>query len=235
MALRDLRTSLKHRIHSAIDRYGLHTDSITDIFGVKGRAYIAETLPDLPPETARMVALELECIDQLSVKLLPLEQHIDRTLRTTPEIQLLQTLPGVGKTLAPVLWLEIGDIDRFARAENLASYAGLVPRVISSGGHTHHGGVCRNINRYLKWAFVEAANCAAHLGAHREGHIGLLYQRLAPGKGHGRAIVAVARHLAEASYWMLRKHEPYRPPRIHNPSSKFGPARDTSDCSQVSG
>lgn len=235
MALRDLRTALKHRIHSAIDRYGLHTDSITDIFGVKGRAYIAETLPDLPPQTARMVALELECIDQLSVKLLPLEQHIDRTLRSSPEIQLLQTLPGVGKTLAPVLWLEIGDIDRFARAENLASYAGLVPRVISSGGHTHLGGVCRNINRYLKWAFVEAANCAAHLGAQREAHIGLLYHRLAPHKGHGRAIVAVARHLAEASYWMLRKREPYRPPRIHIPSSKFGPARDTSDCSQVSG
>ena len=235
MALRDLRTALKHRIHSAIDRYGLHTNSITDIFGVKGRAYIAETLPDLPPQTARMVALELECIDQLSVKLLPLEQHIDYTLRTTPEIQLLQTLPGVGKTLAPVLWLEIGDISRFARAENLASYAGLVPRVISSGGHTHHGGVCRNINRYLKWAFVEAANCAAHLRTHREAHIGLLYQRLAPNKGHGRAIVAVARHLAEASYWMLRKREPYRPPRLHNPSSKFGQARDTSDCSEVSG
>lgn len=235
MALRDLRTSLKHRIHSAIDRYGLQATGISDIFGIKGRAYIAQTQPDLPPQTARMVALELDCIDQLSVKLLTLEQHIDHTLASSPEIRLLQTLPGVGKTLAPVLWLEIGDIDRFARAENLASYAGLVPRVISSGGHTHHGGVCRNINRYLKWAFVEAANCAAHLRTYREGHIGLLYQRLAPNKGHGRAIVAVARHLAEASYWMLRKREPYRPPRLHNPSSKFGQARDTSDCTEVSG
>ncbi len=71
MVLRDPRTALKHRIHSAIDRYGLHATGITDIFGVKGRAYIAETLPNLPPETARMVALELDCIDQLSVKLLP--------------------------------------------------------------------------------------------------------------------------------------------------------------------
>jgi hypothetical protein len=43
-------------------------------------------------------------------------------------------------------------------------------------------------------------------------------------------------NLAEASYWMLRKREPYRPPRIHNPSSKFGQARDTSDQAvQVSG
>lgn len=110
-----------------------------------------------------------------------------------------------------------------------------IQSVISSGGHTHHGGVCRYINRYLKWAFVEAANCAAHLRTQQKGHIGLLYQRLATHKGHGRAIVAVARHLAQASYWMLLKREPYRPPRIHNSSSRFGPARDTSDCSQVSG
>lgn len=236
MALRDLRTSLKHRIHSAIDRYGLQATGIADIFGVKGRAYIDGIIPDFPPQTANMVALELDSIDQLSIKLLALEQHIDRTLATSPEIQLLQTLPGVGKTLAPVLWLEIGDVDRFPRAENLASYAGLVPRVISSGGHTRHGGTCRNVNRYLKWAFVEAANCSAHLRTYREGHIGLLYQRLAPSKGHGRAIIAVARHLAEASYWMLRKQEPYRPPRIHNPSSKLGQTRDTSDqVTQVSG
>jgi transposase len=236
MALRDLRTSLKHRIHSAIDRYGLHATGITDLFAVKGRAYIAETLPDLPPQTARMVALELDSIDQLNAKLLALEQYIDVTLASSPEIQLLHTLPGVGKILAPVLWLEIGDIERFPRAENLASYAGLVPRVISSGGHTRHGGTCHNINRYLKWAFVEAATCATHLRSYREGHIGQLYRRLAPNKGHGRAIVAVARHLAEASYWMLRKREPYRSPRIHNPSSKFGQARDTSDqATQVSG
>jgi len=236
MALRDLRTSLKHRIHSAIDRYGLHATGISDLFGVKGRAYIADTLPDLPPETARMVALELDSIDQLNVKLMVLEQHIDCTLASSPGIRLMHTLPGVGKILAPILWLEIGDIERFPRAENLASYAGLVPRVISSGGHIRHGGTCRNVNRYLKWAFVEAATCATHLRAYREGHIGLLYRRLAPGKGHGRAIVAVARHLAEASYWMLRKREPYRQPQPHTPSSKFGQARDISDqATQVSG
>jgi transposase len=183
-----------------------------------------------------MVALELDSIDHLNVKLMVLEQHIDHTLASSPAIQLLHTLPGVGKILAPVLWLEIGDIERFPRAENLASYAGLVPRVISSGGHIRHGGTCRNINRYLKWAFVEAATCATHLRAYREGHIGLLYRRLAPGKGHGRAIVAIARHLAEASYWMLRKREAYRQPQPHNPSSKFGQARDTSDqAPQVSG
>ena len=80
-------------------------------------------------------------------------------------------------------------------------------------GHIRHGSTCRNVNHYLKWAFVEAANCAIRMKAHREDHIGLLYHRLYPNKGHGRAVVAVARHLAEASYWVLRKKQDYRAPQ----------------------
>ena len=124
----------------------------------------------------------------------------------------MRSVPGVGEILAPVIWLEIGDVMRFPRAEQLASYAGLVPRVFSSGGHTRLGGISRFVNQYLKWAFVEAANCAVRLKAHRHSHVGSLYQRLITRRGHGRAVVAVARHLAEASYWILRKQENYRPP-----------------------
>jgi transposase len=109
-------------------------------------------------------------------------------------------------------WPEIGDVERFPRAENLARYAGLVPRIIASGGRIRHGGTCRNVNHCLKWGLVEAATCAMRLKAYRGTHIERLYRRLAPGKGHGRAIVAVARHLAEASYWVLRKRQPYKDP-----------------------
>ena len=103
-------------------------------------------------------------------------------------------------------------MERFPRAENLASYAGLVPRIIASGGRIRHGGTCRNVNQYLKWGFVEAATCAIRLKAYRGTHLDLLYHRLALIKGHGRAVVAVARHLAEASFWVLRKRQPYKAP-----------------------
>jgi transposase len=213
MALRDLRTSLKHRIHAGIDRYGLQADAISDLFGTKGRIYLASILKALPTETAHMIALQLNSIDQLEEKITAIELRIAEQLKASPEIRLLRTVPGLGPILAPLVWLEVGDVERFPRAEHLASYAGLVPRVISSGGHTRHGGTCRNVNHYLKWAFVEAANCAIRIKAHRQNHIGLLYQRLYPNKGHGRAVVAVARHLAEASYWVLRKRQAYRAPQ----------------------
>jgi len=213
MALRDLRTSLKHRIHAGIDRYGLQADAITDLFGKKGRAYIAGVLNALPPETAQMIALQLHSIDQIEEKIAAIELRIDDQLEASPEIKLLRTVPGLGPILAPLVWLEIGDVDRFPRAEHLASYAGLVPRIIASGGRIRHGGTCRNVNHYLKWGFVEAANCAIRIKAYRQSHIGLLYDRLHPSKGHGRAVVAVARHLAEASYWVLRKKQIYRAPQ----------------------
>jgi transposase len=215
MALRDLRTSLKHRIYAAIDRYGLHPEAISDLFGTKGRQYLASALLRLPPETSRMTAMQLDAIDQLEEKMGAVESRIAEKLRMSPEIRLLRTVPGLGPILAPLVWLEIGDVERFPRAEHLASYAGLVPRIIASGGHVRHGGTCRNVNHYLKWAFVEAANIAIRMKAQRHQHIGLLYQRLYPGKGHGRAAVAVARHLAEASYWVLRKRQSYRAPQQH--------------------
>jgi hypothetical protein len=58
--------------------------------------------------------------------------------------------------------------------------------------------------------------------AYRGTHIERLYQRLAPGKGHGRAVVAVARHLAEASYWVLRKRQPYKDPAPRPASTRRG-------------
>ncbi|MHB8640862.1 MAG: IS110 family RNA-guided transposase [Candidatus Acidiferrales bacterium] len=222
MALRDLRSSLKHRIHAAVDRYGLHTDSISDLFGSKGREYLAARLADFPPETARMVQIQLDALDELAIHIESIEERIHAEITPGPEVQRLRSVPGVGEILAPVIWLEIGNVNRFPRAENLASYAGLVPRVFSSGGHTRLGGISRFVNPYLKWAFVEAANCAVCIQAYRHSHIGCLYQRLLAKRGHGRAVVAVARHLAEASYWILRKQETYRAPHNKLISSRNG-------------
>jgi transposase len=105
-------------------------------------------------------------------------------------------VPGIDEILAPLVCWRIGEVDRFPHCEHLASSTGLAQRIIASGSRIQHGGTCRNVNQYLKWGFVEAATCAVRLKAYRDSHVGLLYHRLAPGKGLGRAIIAVARHLA---------------------------------------
>ena len=119
----------------------------------------------------------------------------------------------MGSLLSVVIACEIGRIGRFPRAEQLASYAGVTPRVHSSGGKTRYGPLRSDVNRYLKYAFMEAANSIALNAKRKPGrHVSRLYFRIRGKKGHAKAIGAVARHLAEASFCILTKQEPYREP-----------------------
>jgi transposase len=105
-------------------------------------------------------------------------------------------------------------VDRFPTAAHVASYAGLVPRVQSSGGHTRMGQVCRDVNRNLKWAFVETGNLVVINQRLLAGsHVVRLYQRIKRSKNHQKAVVAVARHLTEVAWWVLTKQEVYPEPQ----------------------
>src|SRR5258706_14808626 len=77
-------------------------------------------------------------------------------MKVSVEADLLKTLPCVGTILSMVLLLEIGKVERFAAAAHLASYAGLVPRVHSSGGRTRKGQGGADGERDLKRAVFES-------------------------------------------------------------------------------
>jgi len=220
MAMSQVRTKFKNRIHSTFAKYAITFDEVTDIFGGKGRKLMEDALDELPPETRRSVREQLLLLDQVEDSIRKAEKRIRQVIKVDDTMQLLQTMPGVGPVLAIVIALEVGCADRFPTAENLASYAGKVPRVSSSGGKTRYGKVRPDVNRYLKWAFTEAAN-AIVLQQNRcpDRHVVRLYQRVRKHKGHAKAVTAVGRHLAEATYWMLKKNEPYREPGGEHPIS----------------
>jgi transposase len=215
MVLVRQRTQLKNRIHATLAKYALHDLEVTDLFGVRGRVLLRQRLDRLPPHTAYATEQLLEQIESLDRVVREFERRIEAVFKPTPAIQRLLTLPGVGLTLAVVIALEVGDVARFATAEKLAAYAGSTPRIHASGGKVRFGPSRPDVNRYLKWAFVEAANaiCLTRGRApHR--HVSRRYERVARRKGHAKAIGAVARHLAEATYWTLSKGECYREPRV---------------------
>jgi transposase len=213
MVLSRQRTQLKNRVHATLGKYGFVVEGASDAFGKKGRQIMAQLMAKLPPHTEQALGRVLDQLDHVCVNLQWIEGKMMEVFAPCPQTIWLKTLPGVGDILAVVIWTEIGTIERFGRAEQLASYCGLVARENSSGGKIRFGAVRRDVNVYLKWAFVEAANSAV-LNAERCGydHIGRLYQRIKTRRGHGKAKVAVARHLSEASFWMLKKGEPYREP-----------------------
>jgi transposase len=213
-----IRTRLKNRIHATFAKYNITFEGVSDIFVGKGRRWLEDSLSELPPETRVSVQEELGLLDQVEQFIQQAEQRIAEIIKQDHAMQLLDTIPGVGPILAITIALEMGDVDRFPNREKFASYSGKVPRVISSGGRTYHGRVLPDVNRYLKWAFTEAAN-AIVLQQHRLGdcHVTRLYHRIYRNKGHARAITAVGRHLAEAAYQMLKYNVPYQEPKTAQP------------------
>lgn len=213
MVLVHMRTALKNRVHATFAKYGIQFEGDTDLFGVRGRKQMEGRLGELPPETRRSVEQELQLLDHLEEQIDLAEKRIRQVIAVTPAMRFLMTLPGVGPVLAITIALEVGDVDRFPEAEHLASYSGTVPRVNSSGGKTRFGKTRPDVNHYLKWAFVEAGN-AIVLQQKRmpDSHVVKLYQRVKERRGHGKAVVAVGRHLAESTYWVLKRNEPYKEP-----------------------
>ena len=213
MVFGNVRTKLKNRIHSVLDKYGLQDQfkGISDIFGVKGTRRLRGVIEQLPENTYYTTVLLIEQLEQTQQKIKAIEQRMKELFEETEQTKLLKTMPGVGFILAVVLLHEIGDIGRFASAERLASYSGVTPRVHASGGKVRYGKLRPDTNHYLKWAFSEAGNSVAVNHAKwPQRHVSRLYKRIRGRKNHGKAVGAVARHLAEAAYWMLTKGESYR-------------------------
>lgn len=215
------RTRVKNRLQANLAKYGLAVVQASDAFGVQARQQWPGLLAQLPEHTRWISQRLLAQVDFLDEQIAAAEKRLAGLLKVTPEMKLLQSLPGVGLILAASIALEIGESARFASAEHLASYAGTTPRVHSSGESSWFGRLRPDINRYLRWAYVEAANVVALYHQRRpERHVSQLYRRIKERKGHGKAIGAVARHLAEASFHVLNRLENYSDPALRTGRSK---------------
>lgn len=214
LALREYQTGIKNRIVAAINAYGLRDpEEDCDLFRGKGRLKLALYKSSLPKHTQEAVIQQWSLVDDLEKQIQGLERYLKNELKPVPESQRLKSLPGVGAVLGATIYLEVGAVTRFASAQQLACYSGLVPVVHASGGRTFYGPTSKRSNSYLRWAFVEAANlAAARRKVYPQRHVSRLYERLRPSKGHQKAAVAVARHLAESAWWILTKQQDYREP-----------------------
>jgi transposase len=207
------RTRIKNRVHSVLAKYGLcdELSSVSDIFGKSGRVKLAVCIEQLPKQTRYTTKSLLSALAVVCRQIEALERRMHAVYKQTEEVKLLMAMPGIGFILAVVIWQEIGDISRFRGPEQLASYAGTCPRIHSSGDKSRYGSLRSDVNHYLKWAFSEAGNSVAvNRGYLAERHVGRLYNRLRARRGHAKAVGAVARHLAEASYWILLRKEGYK-------------------------
>jgi transposase len=158
MVLSRQRIGLKNRIHATLAKYAIRVEEVSDIFGTRGLKLLEAKLPLLPPHNRYATEELLAQLEQVVAGIGRFEQRMREVFAPSEKLQLIETLPGVGFILAVVILVEVGDVERLARAEQLAAYAGTTPRVIASGGKMRFGLLRTDVNHYLKWAFVEAAN-----------------------------------------------------------------------------
>jgi transposase len=129
-----------------------------------------------------------------------LEQTVIKRVKLRGEFKLLKSAPGIGPILALTIMLETGEIGRFASVGNFASYCRCVGSQKLSNGKRKGKGNSKNGNKYLAWAFIEAANFAIRYNS----KIKSFYQRK-KAKSHGVvAIKAVAHKLCRACYYIMR-------------------------------
>jgi len=223
MVLTAHRTRMKNRILATLTKYALNPTEFSDAFGRKARPVLEARAAELPPESQRVTRLLLLQLDFTQSQIEELEARLRELVALTPDMQLLMTIPGIGVILATVIVLEAGDLARFPDGPHFAAYAGSVPRVHASGDKVRFGRTRPDVNRYLKWAFAEAGNSVA-LNHKRcpDRHVSRLYLRMKEHRGHPKAIGAVARHLAEATFHVLTRNQEYRAP---NTKAKSGRTR----------
>jgi transposase len=134
-----------------------------------------------------------------------LDRAVEEAAEKNERAKLLMTQPGVGPITSMAFVLTMGDVARFQRGKQVASYLGLIPREYSSGGHQRFGSISKQGNRFLRMLLVEAAQVAVRCDPQMRNEYLHRCHRMAKGV----AKVAAARKLAIRLYWMLRTNTGY--------------------------
>lgn len=166
-----------------------------------------QVLRELPLQTWASRRREdlLKMLSELDSKIKLLDEAVTAAAEQDARARLLMTQPGVGPITSMAFVLTIGEVSRFPRGKQLASYLGLIPREYSSGGHQRLGSISKQGNSFLRMLLVEAAQGAVRYDAEFRKE----YLHRCHHKPKGVAKVATARKLAIRLYWMLRSNTQY--------------------------
>ena len=122
-------------------------------------------------------------------------------LARDPGFVAVQAIPGIGPILGAVFVAEIGDVHRFARAEELTCWAGLTPKHHESDKHVHRGRITKQGSRLVRWAAIESVQILPKTSV-----VGRIRDRVGDRRGRNIGVVAAARRQLEFVFYALRDH-----------------------------
>jgi transposase len=195
-----LATQAKNRLHAVLQRHHwLPPD------GNPFRASQQKWWLELPMGVLEKVNVQsdLETLHFAEKQLRQLTSMMEQIANQNEAVTRLLHLPGFGVVTAVTVWAAIGDVHRFADPQHLAGYAGFGTRVHDSGMTTRSGRITKAGRRDLRVVLIEAAQVAANKHPHWKAELARLQPRL----GRNKAIVAIARKLLVAVWYILAQHK----------------------------
>src|ERR1019366_1683272 len=208
--LRPVRDLLRRRL-----RWGHHRPELTLSKLKELEIKAAQELYEHPAN--QMIAgMQIKHIEQLTESIEKIEKAVLGSARELPYYEKLATLPGVGRILGMTITMEVGDIKRFADPGHFASYCWTVEakRMSNSKKKGENNSKCGN--KYLAWAFVEAANFARRY----DEQCRKWFERKAAKTSNVIAIKALACKLAKAAWYLMAEETDYDPQRMFGQPAK---------------
>ena len=199
-------TAIKNKVHSLLTVNGLTIDNVTDIFGNIGLKQILKSTEKLSKTDMFVMTDLLSRYKDMKTRIEEVQKQLAGMGKEIDEVKLLMSLPGIDYYSAIAIYSEIGDINRFPDRDHLASYTGLVPKVTQSGSQERYGHITKRGPSILRSVIVMAAHTLIKISKRFK----KFYLRIVRRLGKNRAIIAVARKLAEIIYMILKKKEAYK-------------------------
>jgi transposase len=217
-AERGLRDLLRKRIQLVQDRSShlirfkflvqMHTGQSIRADRIKARKFQLPVIGDGNVQLA--LQSHLAMIRAFTTQIKTLEKSILSQVDPVVCFECLKTAPGIGDILAEVILLETGNIDRFKGPGNYASYCRCVDSRRESNGKKKGENNRKNGNRYLAWAFIEAANFAVQ----RSDKARRFHLKKEKATNAIVARKALAHKLARGCYWVMRNQEAFDQDRV---------------------
>ena len=211
--MRSTRDLLRRRLHLVRQRAQLLThirnthyqynlsEPVGNVGAKANREGLAERFEDA--SVRKSIGVDVALLAYYEGVIRELELHIGRLAKEhdSESLNLLRSIPGIGKILGLTILYEVHDIQRFPRVQNFASYARLIQCAKESSGKRIGTSGRKMGNAYLKWAFSEAA--VLFLRGNPRGQ--RLLKKLERKQGKGRALSTLAHKIGRAAYYMLKR------------------------------
>lgn len=205
---------IKNQIHGMLLGYGIETNAAQ----FQSKRKRQELMNDLANHyysdfTASSLEVMLNILDVLADQIKDVEKQIETMVENNEDVELLKTIPGVGKIGAATIASYTEDLERFdGDFKRFAAYIGIVPSVHNSNETVHLGHITKHGPQELRTAFVQVA--LGMIRASKQTSDWRLieeYRRKKTEKGSGRAIIALTRKIARIVFVMLENRETFNP------------------------